>query len=167
MLGDGKVMTLLAGKTEIMSFMEGKTEIMSFMAGNMGIMLLLVFNSWKDIRKKEVSLWTILMFAVIGVIRSACVEGINVRRLAAIGIGGMVVVLSVLSKGEVGMGDGLLLMAMGTVLSAKQLLGTLLIGLFCCCIWGLILLFLPKTGRKTEIPFVPFLLLGYVGGLIY
>ena len=157
MLGDGKVMTLLAGKM----------EIMSFMAGKMGIISLLAFNSWKDIRKKEVSLWTILMFAVIGVIRSACVEGINVRRLAAIGIGGMVVVLSVLSKGEVGMGDGFLLMAMGTVLSAEQILGTLLIGLFCCCIWGIILLFLPKTGRKTEIPFVPFLLLGYVGGLIY
>ena len=40
-------------------------------------------------------------------------------------------------------------------------------GLFCCCFWGIVVLFLSGKGTKTEMPFVPFLMLGYIGGLIY
>lgn len=82
-------------------------------------------------------------------------------------IGTALIALSVVSKGAVGMGDGLVLAALGTVLTFGELLGVFMMGLLCCSVWGIILLILPRTGRKTEIPFVPFLLLGYIGGLIY
>ncbi len=64
-------------------------------------------------------------------------------------------------------GDGLLFLSLGTVLSFEELLSAFLLGLFCCCFWGIVVLFLSGKGKKTEMPFVPFLMLGYIGGLIY
>ena len=95
--------------------------------------------------------------------------GINIfwEWIGAVGFGTALIALSVVSKGAVGMGDGLVLAALGTVLTFGELLGVFMMGLLCCSVWGIILLILPRTGRKTEIPFVPFLLLGYIGGLIY
>lgn len=148
-----------------------RKQIGGTMAGQVCILLFLVFNSWKDIRKKEISLLTVAVFAIVGIAVNLYRGTFGGSNLAAVGIGAGMILFSLISRGEIGMGDGLLLMALGTVLSVKELLEMLGIGLFCCCIWGILLLFWSKTGkkvgRKTEIPFVPFLLLGYVGGLIY
>lgn len=45
--------------------------------------------------------------------------------LLSMGVGGVVAVISVLSRGKMGMGDGLLILAMGSVLSVGELLGIL------------------------------------------
>lgn len=131
------------------------------------ILAFLGINSWKDIRKREVSLLTIGIFAVMGMIHAFWNGTICWEWLGAVGLGTMLLALSVVSKGAVAMGDGLVLAALGTVLTFGELLGAFMLGLLCCSVWGIILLMLPRTGRKTEIPFVPFLLLGYIGGLIY
>lgn len=68
--------------------------------------------------------------------------------------------------GEIGMGDGVLLAALGTVLDVEEFLTMLLLGLLGSSIWALVLLAVFRKGRKTEIPFVPFLLLGYLGGIL-
>lgn len=104
---------------------------------------------------------------MIGIINALWHGTIFWEWIGAVGFGTALIALSVVSKGAVGMGDGLVLAALGTVLTFGELLGVFMMGLLCCSVWGIILLILPRTGRKTEIPFVPFLLLGYIGGLIY
>lgn len=130
------------------------------------VLAFLGINSWKDIRRKEVSLLTIGMFAVVGIIKSLWCGDICWEWLGAVGLGAALIALSIISRGAVGMGDGLILAALGTMLTFEKLLGTFMLGLLCCSVWGIILLMLPGT-RRTELPFVPFLLLGYIGGLIY
>ena len=141
--------------------MEGMKVEQIFVLAFLGI------NSWKDIRKREVSLLATGIFAVIGIINALWHGTIFWEWIGAVGFGTALIALSVVSKGAVGMGDGLVLAALGTVLTFGELLGVFMMGLLCCSVWGIILLILPRTGRKTEIPFVPFLLLGYIGGLIY
>ena len=131
------------------------------------ILTFLGVNSWKDIRTREVSLLTVGIFGIVGSVRACFLGTIGINWLAAAGIGGSVIVLGIVSNGAVGIGDGLLLLALGTVLSFGELLTTFLLGLLCCSFWGIILLVLPMNGKKKEIPLVPFLLLGYIGGLIY
>ena len=131
------------------------------------VLAFLGINSLKDLRTREVSMLTVGIFAVCGVVRACLMGNVCMEWAAAIGIGAVVIALSIITKGAVGMGDGFIMLALGTVLSFRELLGTFLLGLVCCSIWGIILLFLPRTRRKMEIPFVPFLLLGYIGGLIY
>ena len=125
------------------------------------VLAFLGINSWKDIRKREVSLLATGIFAVIGIINALWHGTIFWEWIGAVGFGTALIALSVVSKGAVGMGDGLVLAALGTVLTFGELLGVFMMGLLCCSVWGIILLILPRTGRKTEIPFVPFLLLGF------
>ena len=141
---------------------KGETQVEQFC-----ILAFLGINSLKDLRTREVSMLTIGIFAFGGVIRACLMGNICMEWAAAICLGAAMIALSVMTKGAVGMGDGFIMMALGTVLSFRELLEAFLLGLVCCSVGGIILLFLPGTRKKTEIPFVPFLLLGYIGGLIY
>ena len=131
------------------------------------ILMLLGVNSWTDICKKEVSLLTIGIFGILGFVKAYFCKNLCMGWIASASIGMMVIVISLISDGAVGMGDGFLLLALGTLLSFEELLETFLLGLLFCGFCGIILLLLPGNGKKKEVPFVPFLLLGYIGGLIY
>lgn len=85
--------------------------------------------------------------------------------LLSMGVGGVVAVISVLSRGKMGMGDGLLILAMGSVLSVGELLGILCLALLLCGIYAGLQLCVFKKKRDEEIPFAPFLLAGYLGGM--
>ena len=56
--------------------------------------------------------------------------------------------LSIISKGAVGMGDGLLFLSLGTVLSFEELLSAFLLGLFAAVFGGIVVLFLSGKGEK-------------------
>ena len=48
----------------------------------------------------------------------------------------------------------------------EKYMATLCAAVFLAAVWAGVLLVAFKKNGKTEIPFVPFLLLGYIGGLI-
>ena len=64
------------------------------------------------------------------------------------------------------MGDAWVLLDLGIVLETGEFLITVCLGVLLSGGCAMILLALKKAGRRTEIPFVPFLLAGYVGGLL-
>ena len=74
--------------------------------------------------------------------------------------------LSAVSGNQIGAGDGLLLIALGTVLEMEEYLRTIWLALIGCGLWAVILLGILRKKKTTELPFVPFVLLGYVGGLL-
>lgn len=90
------------------------------------ILIFLGINSWKDLRTREVSLLTICVFGAVGVVRACFIGGIDMEWVGNVSLGSAVIILSICSKGAVGIGDGLLLLALGTVLSFRQLLAAFL-----------------------------------------
>lgn len=86
--------------------------------------------------------------------------------ILSLGIGVVAAIASVLSRGKVGMGDGLMIFAMGSVLNAGELIEILCLSFLLCGIYAGLQLGLLKKKRNTEIPFVPFLLVGYLGGIL-
>lgn len=129
------------------------------------ILVFLGLNAWMDIRNKEISLVSAGVFAVIGVLFSVQKGGGGWQMLLSTGTGVMFLGLSILTRGAIGMGDGWLIAALGTVLSVQELLYTVCTGMFLAAGCALILLAVFHRKRDAEIPFVPFLLAGYVGGL--
>ena len=66
--------------------------------------------------------------------------------------------ISIITEGAVGMGDGWLIMALGTVMSAEEFFMMLFLSLICSAVWaGITMIFFHRKGN-TEIPFVRFLL---------
>lgn len=130
------------------------------------VLAFLGWNTWTDIRKKQVSLLAVGIFAVAGIVAAVLQRKLSWQYFLPVGIGCFFVAISLLTKGAVGMGDGWLLMALGTVLDTEEFVTGLLVGMLCCGIWSGVLLFIFRKGKNTEIPFVPFLMIGYMGGLL-
>ncbi|HIY19146.1 MAG TPA: prepilin peptidase [Candidatus Blautia avistercoris] len=129
---------------------------------------ILGYNAWKDWKLKEISLWSLLFINLMGM--GLCM-GNTLREnqwgeLALGYVPGIALIgLSILTKGKIGMGDGLILLSLGNFMRIKEVFLVLGMGLLLCSFWSGILLVARKAGKNSRIPFVPFLFAGYLGGL--
>lgn len=129
------------------------------------VLALLGISTWTDFRKRQVSLIIIGIFAVIGLGWIVYQGEFSAALLFSIGPGMFFLGLSVLTGGAVGMGDGWLITVLGIFLKPEELYEMLLAAVLISAVWSGILMGVFKKKRNTEIPFVPFLLAGYAGGL--
>lgn len=128
--------------------------------------LFLVLNSLRDWKKKEISLFLTGVYGAVGVLFSMC-SGREIKDwMVPIGISLIFLAVSILTGGEIGMGDGMAFLALAAMLTTGVFVKTVCIGLFLAAGYAGILLVLCKKGRKTEIPLLPFLLAGYLGGIL-
>lgn len=128
--------------------------------------LFLVLNSLRDWKKKEISLFLTGVYGAVGVLFSMC-SGREIKDwMVPIGISLIFLSVSILTGGEIGMGDGLAFLALAAMLTTGVFVKTVCICLFLAAGYAGILLVLCKKGRKTEIPLLPFLLAGYLGGIL-
>lgn len=127
------------------------------------ITAMLLACSVQDFRKKKIFLWMIILGAIlIGICVPFCNTLSILERLGGIAIGVVVAVISIATAGKIGMGDGLLLSVTGLGLGFWGNLELFAIALLLAAIISIILLILRIVDRKKSIPFVPFLLMGYL-----
>ena len=131
-----------------------------------GTLLFLLFSSFLDIRKREISIPVTLLFGLAGVVYSVRTGRTMTDYLISLGIGILILGGSVLTRGQVGMGDGWMLLALGCMLRMECYIQMACIGMLLAAAYSGVLMLVFRKNRKTEIPLVPFLLLGYVGGMI-
>ena len=131
-----------------------------------GTLLFLLFSSLLDIRKREISIPVTLLFGLAGVVYSVRTGRTMTDYLIPLGIGILILGGSVLTRGQVGMGDGWMLLALGCMLRMECYIQMACIGVLLAAAYSGVLMLVFRKNRKTEIPLVPFLLLGYVGGMI-
>lgn len=131
-----------------------------------GTLLFLLFSSFLDIRKREISIPVTLLFGLAGVVYSVRSGRTMTDYLIPLGIGILILGGSVLTRGQVGMGDGWMLLALGCMLRMECYIQMACIGVLLAAAYSGVLMLVFRKNRKTEIPLVPFLLLGYVGGMI-
>ena len=129
-------------------------------------LLFLLFSSFLDIRKREISIPVTLLFGLAGVAYSIKTGRTMTDYLIPLGIGILILGGSVLTRGQVGMGDGWMLLALGCMLRMECYIQMACIGMLLAAAYSGVLMLVFRKNRKTEIPLVPFLLLGYVGGMI-
>lgn len=126
-----------------------------------GSMLLLC--TVQDVQKKKVSTWIILLGAVaIGICIPFCSSIGILDRLGGFIIGVLVIMISLVSHGKIGLGDGALLCVTGLGLGFWGNLELFGFALLFAGGLSVILLTFRLANRKKSIPFVPFMLLGFV-----
>jgi leader peptidase (prepilin peptidase) / N-methyltransferase len=107
-----------------------------------------------------------LIYAVIGqnpLVGSALLPAV----LAAVLIPAVLYLPSIpFGAGAFGMGDVKFLIGMGLLLGGERALGATLVGLSVAGVTLLVLLLTRRIGRKTYIPFGPFLILGALWGVL-
>ena len=130
-----------------------------------GTLLFLAVNAGKDYRNREISLILTGIYGISGLGYSLWKGRDFYDFLVPAAIAGMFLALAVVTAGAVGLGDGWILLSLGMMLGTTEYIRMLSIGMLLAAGCGGILLIVVGKNRKTEIPFVPFLLLGYIGGL--
>lgn len=133
----------------------------------LSVFLLLLINGILDWKKGEISLLSLGGFGLFGLIWNLCRHYQSLGSLcggAAVGIG--LLAAAFLSCEAVGFGDGLLLCVTGIYLGFWENLSLLAAGALCCAVIQGVRLLLKKVRMTDRIPFVPFLFLAFVGGLL-
>ncbi len=134
-------------------------------AGLTGIMINSAFLgilSFEDIKRKKVGLIPIALLAASNAAICICMG----RELTEVALGILpgifAILVSLCTKGKLGLGDGLVLVATGLVCDWEEVLGFWLIALVLSSLLGIVLMMLKKAGLKTALPFLPFLLVGFL-----
>ena len=130
---------------------------MNTMAG----VCLLIQGVW-DIRKKEIPTWISVAFGVCSFLYSLCCYRDWSCFCMALIPGMLCLFLGFCTKQAVGYGDGFLLCALAMLYTLQDLLCILMIAMFCAGIIALLLLVVFKKKSTFEIPFVPFLFIGWL-----
>lgn len=130
------------------------------------IISFLGFNSWTDIRKRRISLLSIGIFALVGL----AYQGLYKKQLSPVFLGlipgFLLLTVSRISREALGMGDALLMLVLGIHLGLRDSIEVLLLALFLAAFWAGILMLICRKKGDYEFPFVPFLLLGYIGRIL-
>ncbi len=132
---------------------------------NVVALVFLGINAWTDWKKQQISLWTTGVVGIVGFLWAWHDGLINPLYLLGVAMGLCVIGVSFLTGGEIGMGDGLVILALGTILKWEQLILSLILGLLGCAVSAGYLVVVRHKGKKTRIPFIPYLFFGYIGGL--
>ncbi|MDD5935925.1 MAG: prepilin peptidase [Clostridiales bacterium] len=135
--------------------------------GMIGLFLLLLLCTIEDIRKKKIIIWHLLLvvpFLIVDIIFNTIVTcNLSwIERLCGLGIGMIFMVLSKLTKGQVGMGDGYLIAVFGIMLGAWRNLEIITYSFLASAVISIILLSFFHFGKKRTIPFIPFLFFGFL-----
>lgn len=121
----------------------------------------------QDIKMKKFYSWLIILG---GILIGACLPFSSAITIAdrlwgsSVGLG--VILISLITRGKIGMGDGLILCITGISLGFWNNLELFLIALLLSAIFSIILLATKRVDRKKAIPFVPFIFIAFVIGRV-
>lgn len=132
--------------------------------------ILLVFlgiNTISDIKSKKILVWSAWIFGAFGLVYGFVTKELTwSQALIALLLGVIFLVISKATKESMGYGDGIIVSIMGIYLSIQRIVGSLALALIFAALWSIILIVFFKKKKQEEFPFVPFVLLGFLGGLL-
>lgn len=131
------------------------------------IIAVLLWNSIYDLKYRKISIpitflgMIMAAFLIIITLKNDHSNYIIIEMLGGVGVGIFLILCSFFTKGQIGIGDGIICCFTGSICGFFENLSMLFIGLLLSAIVSFILLLNKKVKRKTELPFIPFLFLGY------
>lgn len=143
------------------------------MLGKWIVLIFLFVGALWDIKKKAVPKVFLLIWGIVSVIYFVfeIINGQNMLGLLLGVIPGIItLVLSIVTKEKIGLGDGLILICVGCLQTIKDVLCMIFFSFIFLTVVLIFLLAIRRIGRSSRIPFVPFLFLGQLitmyGGIL-
>lgn len=126
------------------------------------VLLCLAILAAVDLKTRKIPVLPVLFLGLFGVCFRLCAGGSFWNVVTGVIPGMLLLVLAVCTRESIGIGDGLVLLALGGVIGAAQAVAVLGMALFLSAVLAFWLLLWKKAKRKTELPFLPCLCGGYL-----
>lgn len=124
--------------------------------------ILLALLSLEDVRKKKIHLCPIPVFLLWQLGFLVFKErNLWVECLCGLAVGLVFCIASTLSKGVIGMGDGLVICLLGFYIGSRKVLVVLTIAFFLSGLAAMVYIVL-KKGKTARLPLIPYIYVGYV-----
>lgn len=131
-----------------------------------GTVIMLTAGSIWDIRGKRIPAGLLALNILAGVILIAANRNIDWRQdwyLYVVGILiGIMLFLIGRFCGGIGSADGIMTAVIGGMIGYRETLLLLMNAILAAAVFSILLIVIKKAGRGTAIPFIPFMLLGYI-----
>lgn len=126
----------------------------------------MAFLAFEDIMKKTIPvsfLWLGILFIPVGLLTEGGSFSLTDNALGIIP-GAVLLVISYVSRGQIGIGDGVLVAQVGASLGLEAIVRILTAALLLITAFSVIMLIFGKLKRKSTLPFIPFVFTGYLLG---
>lgn len=125
-------------------------------------MALMAFSLW-DYKNRKLPLVPIFCLMSAGILFICGERTENLQNtLLGVGIGAFFCMMAKLTASSIGMGDGLLALLIGIYMGGVLTFICLCFAFLFSAVAALFLIVFKKKGKKDSLPFVPFLLAGYI-----
>ncbi|MCR5153740.1 MAG: hypothetical protein K6B75_02720 [Lachnospiraceae bacterium] len=123
--------------------------------------LVLVLMSLADLKNKYIPVWA--LFALAGGLGAYgfALSGDLISLLRGILPGGIIIIISLITKGKIGWGDGATIAAIGLGFGFGFSAGVVMASLMLAAVFSVFALAVKKVGREYSFPFIPFITGGY------
>lgn len=130
------------------------------------LLAILVYAAWKDKQCKSIPYYLPAIGIAIALL-CRLLEGLPLTETLPIVcqalLPGCFLLLTAFFTGQkVGYGDGLMVLVVGVFTNVTYCILSLMFGLCVSCLFAMFYLVLKKVKMKDQIPFLPFLLIGYI-----
>ena len=128
------------------------------------VVVLLVMASREDLRNKAISTWYLVAGGVLSFLFGICEIATDrsdvANMLMGLIPGVLMILLTVVTISAIGVGDGLMMLAIGPVLGARAMSVAVMIAFLLSALCCVILLTFKKISVKGRLAFMPFLTAG-------
>lgn len=115
-----------------------------------------------DIKKKKIPVYMLIILAAVGITSNFTMGEFNIeKRIIAMLPGIIMIMVSMVTKQQIGYGDGLLILIMGLYINIDDILSIVLSAFLVSSVFAIILMTVFKKKKNFEMAFSPFLLIGY------
>ena len=130
------------------------------------LMIFLIFGTVFDIRKRSIPVSLFVVFGIAGIVLGATQGRVSpdltTDWVFGVILGVVFIAISLISDKKLGMGDALSILIMGIYLGGSDAALAVLYAMMITSVFSIIILAFKKGSRKTELPFMPFLLTGCI-----
>lgn len=124
---------------------------------------ILLWESITDIKMKKIHITGAVTIGILGVIKWIVTHDFSIISfLSSISIGIILLVISLLTEEKLGRGDAFYLIALGVFLEFSRMICMCMISFFTVAIFGIIMMIMKKMTKKSKVPFLPFITLGFM-----
>ena len=121
--------------------------------------VLLAIGANQDRKERKVDVWDVILLAAAGILVRVIRKEMSPWILADVLPGAILILFSFASRGEIGMGDGLILAALGLSRGFWYTVAEAFLALVLFTCWGILQILRRKRTMRTPAAYLPFLFL--------